>query len=228
MTYDSRAEWTKNILGQSSLAYPAEYVIRILKGSYPNLNLDKNYRGKKICDIGCGDGRNFIVMKECGFDLYGTEISQEIVDQVHSNLERIGITKTDVRVGSNDKIPFPDGFFDYLLSWNACYYMGQFTDFQSYVKEFSRVLKPNGLLIMSIPKKSCFIYHDCEKIGDGCIIVRNDPFNVRNGEVLRMFDCEEDIVRSFSPFFTNYIFGSDHDNCFGYDYHWHLVVCHKK
>ena len=41
------------------MPYPAEYVIRIFKGSYPKLNFDKkSYDGKKICDIGCGVGRN--------------------------------------------------------------------------------------------------------------------------------------------------------------------------
>lgn len=227
MVYDAKKEWTKAIFG-SYMAYPAEYVIRIFKGSYPRLNFDKDsFKNKKICDEGCGDGRNLVLLKQCGFDIYGVELTDDIVNNVTSNLQDIKID-VDIRVGTNDNIPFEDEYFDYLLSWNACYYIGELRDFSKYVTKFARVLKPNGYLILSIPKKTCFIYHSSEKLKKGYRIIRNDPFNVRNGEILRMFENENEIQKEFSGYFKNFIFGSIHDDCFGYDYHWHLVVCQKK
>jgi ubiquinone/menaquinone biosynthesis C-methylase UbiE len=101
-------------------------------------------------------------------------------------------------------------------------------NFNKYVKEFARVMKPNGYLVLSIPKKTSFIYKDSEKSNPGYQIIRNDPFNTRNGEVLRMFENENDIKKEFSTHFKNFIFGSVHDDCFGYNYHWHIVVCQKK
>ena len=228
MEYNSSYEWTKYIQSLSEIAYPAEYVIRIFKGKYPRLNLDKNFHNKKICDVGCGSGRNFVLLQECGFDLYGVEISDVIVAKVRSNLIKMNINDADIRVGSNLDIPFDDDYFDYLLSWNGCYYMGDNRNFDDYVKEFAHVLKPEGYLILSIPKKTCFIYQDSELLNKGYIIVKNDPFNIRNGEILRIFENEEEIIQSFSKHFKNFVFASVEDDCFGYNYHWHLVICRKK
>ncbi|MFA6290442.1 MAG: class I SAM-dependent methyltransferase [Victivallales bacterium] len=226
--YDAEKEWNRLFLN-AGMSFPSEYVIRILKGAYPRLNLDKDaYRDSKFCDIGCGDGRNLLLAKTCGFDIHGVEITREIVDRVKSNLRKAGVEKMDVRVGKNDSIPFGDAFFNYLLSWNACYYMGDKTDFGSYVKEFARVLDKDGYLILSIPKKSCFIFKNSEEHGEGYRIIRDDPFKVRNGEVLRIFRDEQEIEEVFSPYFKDFIFASIHDDCFGYEYHWHLAVCKRK
>ncbi len=227
--YDAKKEWNSLFLN-AGMSFPSEYVIRILKGSFPRLNLDKAaFRGSRFCDAGCGDGRNLLLAKTCGFDTFGVEISEEIVAKVRSNLSKAGIEQVDVRVGSNSKIPFGDEFFDYLLSWNACYYMGGVLDFDAYVREFARVLRKDGYLILSIPKKSCFIFKTSEPAGkEGYRIIRNDPFKVRDGEILRMFNDEKEIEAVFSPFFKDFIFASIHDDCFGYEYHWHLAVCKRK
>ncbi len=227
MDYNAKKEWTKLIL-RSEMAYPAEYVIRIFKGKYPRLHLGKNlFKNKKICDTGCGDGRNLVLLKQCGFDIYGIEMTEEILNKVKSNLRNLNIN-VDLRVGTNDSIPFEEKYFDYLLSWNSCYYMGEQSDFSKYVEEFARVIKKEGYLILSIPKKTCFIYHGSEKLKDGYQIIRNDPFNVRNGEVLRMFENKDEIKKDFSGYFKNFIFGSVYDDCFGLDYHWHLIVCQRQ
>lgn len=226
--YNSKKEWTKAYMNDSEVEYPAEYVIRIFKGTYPKLNFDKTtFIGKKICDVSCGDGRNLILLYKCGFDVYGTELTSEIVKKTKSKLINI-IPQFDIRVGTNTHIPFDDDFFDYLLSWNACYYMGDNSDFDLHVNELSRVLKKDGHLILSIPKKTCFIYKDSEQLRKGYQIIKNDPFKVRNGEILRMFKDEKEIENVFSKHFKNFTFASIHDDCFGFNYHWHLIICQKR
>lgn len=228
MGYNARESWNKEIL-RAEMAWPAEYVIRMFKGKYPNLNLRENgYENKKICDMGCGDGRNLAVLKQCGFDICGVEITDDIVERVRTNLGGIGIDDAVIKTGTNDNVPFEDECFDYFLSWNECYYMGNIENFEQYVNEFARVIKKDGYLVMSIPKKTCFIYEGSEEKKKGYQIIRKDPFNTRIGEVLRMFENEEEIQEAFSSHFKNFVFGSIHDDCFGYNYHWHLVVCQKK
>lgn len=224
--YNANSQWTR-AYSSEQMPYPAEYVIRIFKGSYPKINFDKkSYIGKKICDIGCGSGRNLVLLNECGFDLYGTELTQEIVHKAKSNLTKLNIS-AKLKIGTNDNLPFDDGFFDFLL-WNVCYYMGNNLDFDLHVKEMARVLKSQGYLILSIPKKTNFIFKESEELKDGYLIIKNDPFNVRNGEIMRVFEDYSDIESVFSKYFKNFVFASIHDDCFGYDYHWHLVSCQRK
>ncbi len=213
----------------TGFAFPAEYVIRIFKGSYPRLNLDKAaYRGKRILDLGCGDGRNLVLLNQCGFELFGVEVSELAIADAKINLNAVGVA-ADIRLGWSDSTPFPDGFFDYLLAWNVIYYMrDQKADFSAHVREAARILRPEGYLVLSIPKKSCFIFKDCKNLGAGYVVITNDPWKERIGDVFRMFDGEREIEDAFSERFKDFTFGSVHDDCFGYEYHWHLVVCRKK
>ena len=220
--------WNKALLNKKNIAYPAEYVIRIFKGDYPKLKLSKNsFLKKKICDISCGDGRNLAFLNACGFDIYGTEISQTIVNNTKKNLLKFNI-KPVLKVGNNSTINFKDNFFDYLLSWNAIYYMGETLDFNSHVNEHARVLKKNGYLVMSIPKLSFPYFKGTKKLNSEYCIIKNDPLKIRNGHILRYFKNQSEIKKAFSKKFKNFIFGSVEDDCFGYNYDWYLVICQKK
>ena len=160
-------KYNKTFLNQKNIAYPAEYVIRIFKGDYPKLKLSKNkFINKKICDVSCGDGRNLAFLNECGFDIFGTEISKEIVNKTKKNLSNFKIKPT-LKVGTNSEINFKDNFFDYVLSWNSIYYMGENLDFNSHVEEHARIMKKNGYLIMAIPKLAFHYFKGSKKVKPG-------------------------------------------------------------
>ena len=122
--------------------FPNEALIRILLGSYPDLRLEREftYRGKSFCDVGFGDGRNFHLFNFLGADLYGTEVHPDIVEHVEKHLSQRGIT-AELRDGFNHALPFPDNSMDFLISWNACYYIGQASSFEEILGGYARLLK---------------------------------------------------------------------------------------
>ncbi len=227
--YSAKKNWTKYYTGRK-LNWPSEYLIRIFKGKQPRLNLRAiPMAGKKVCDIGCGEGGNLVFLKKCGLKAYGVEISPEIVKQVKKNLAGAGI-KAELKVGANDNIPFKDNFFDFIVSWNACYYMGSIEkDFGTYVKEFARVLKPGGYGVFCLPKRTMCVFDNSKEVKPGYRMIISEPRDkVRKGEIQRVFNNEKEIKEAFGEYFENFAFGSLEDDCFGYIYHWHLMVCQKK
>ena len=86
--------------------YPTEWVIRTFLGSYPDLKIDKSkYKGGSVLDLGFGDGRNIQLLANCGLNISGVEITQQICNSVSDML----LTKNiyaDLKVGTNVNIPF--------------------------------------------------------------------------------------------------------------------------
>ncbi len=137
----------------NDMRWPNEMIVRMFKGNWKRCNFDKSlYPKQSICDVGCGDCGNFPLYKALNFKrICGVEIEQDIVDLNNKRMAALGID-ADVRVGANDKIPFENNSFDYLISWNAGYYMGKpdnYHKFEEYVEEFARVLR-GGVFLFSL------------------------------------------------------------------------------
>jgi SAM-dependent methyltransferase len=225
---DVIAGYTRFYVGQNlNKAYPSEWLVRIFMGCYPRLCLDRTqFEGRRLVDISCGDGRNLGLFADLGFEVYGTEVSQEICAAVGERLERGGV-RADLRVGTNAALPFEDEFLDYAVSWNACYYMPRDSRFDDYVNEFARVLTPTGRLILSIPKPSNFIYRDAAPVADGYVKITSDPYGIREGSVMRRFADEAEIEASFAARFEDFVFGSSEMDSFGVRNDHFIVVCRK-
>ncbi len=95
--------------------------------------------GSVIADIGCGEGYylNAISEQNC-FDIYGIDISKDAL-RYASRLIKNG----EFSVASAFSLPFADSSADCILNVFA----------PSAYEEFSRVLKPTGVLIKAVPLK---------------------------------------------------------------------------
>lgn len=229
MSYSAEKKWSELYTEDFKMAYPAEGVIRILKGTFPNLKMPKPQSGQSIIDLGCGDARHIPLFNSIGLKSYGVEISESIVQKLDKDINALGMD-AEFAVGDNSNVPFEDNFFDYMLSWNSCYYMSLGNkDFTIHVKEMSRVIKPGGWLICSIPKSTCFIFRNSvEWEKTGYRIIKDDYFNKRDGEVMRCFSSADEVESEFGSEFSKFNFADIHMDWFGLNYHWFVFVAQKK
>jgi ubiquinone/menaquinone biosynthesis C-methylase UbiE len=206
--------------------YPTEFVVRTMLANYPHLKLKKPIPGNTILDVGFGDGRNTVLLCDCGLNVSGIEITQGIVDQTRRRLSKLGHTP-DLRVGRNSSIPFEDGEFNYILACHCCYYCDEGQTLLDNLKEYSRVLKKDGFLIASVANKSSYIFDGAEELPDGSMIIKNDPYNNRKGYRLHAFAATPDVEQYFSPLFKNFSFGSANNDYFGISERVFWAVCQK-
>jgi SAM-dependent methyltransferase len=92
---------------------------------------------KRLLDLGCGDKPFLYIYK----DYVETSVGIDVAQTIH------GTEKVDI-IYDGKKIPFPDGEFDYVFSTEVMEHVPEPKDF---LKEAYRVLKPGGVLIMTVP-----------------------------------------------------------------------------
>jgi SAM-dependent methyltransferase len=153
----------------------------------------------------------------------GSEITADIVKILAASFP-----DADLRVGTCACLPWPEATFDYLLSWNSCYYMNTGATFKDHVVEMMRVLKPGGFIVCSVPKADCFIFRNCETIDGQYVTILDEHFGLRNGEVMRRFLFVEELEYVFSPYFTDFCHASIDIDMFGLAYNWHVFTAKKK
>lgn len=102
-------------------------------------------KGKRVLDIGCGEGYGAAGMRAAG-------ASHVIAVDVAENAVRHAkeVYGLDARAGSAEAIPLEDGSVDVVVSFETIEHLKKP---QRFLSECSRVLKPNGILLLSSPDR---------------------------------------------------------------------------
>src|SRR3989344_4369465 len=137
--------------GASFLQYPADWIIR-----FHNLYLKKHLPKGKVLDYGCGTANNSIFFIDKGYDVWGTEVSENSLPLIAKNLERnnldIGKWMPRFSIIPTDatRLPFKNGLFDLVVSNQVLYYLSSEKQIRKVCKELYRVLKPGGLVFFTM------------------------------------------------------------------------------
>lgn len=182
--------WDKIYRKGKILEYPNENLVRFV--SY----LFKTPKNKKLLDLGFGSGNNLIHLLKKRFKCYGCEISPAAVELTKKRLKTIGLS-ADLKL-LNDKIPYPNDFFDIVVSWQVLYYNSQ-KSFYFMLKEVGRVLKHRGQFIVTLVRKDDIIVNYSDKIGKNIYKV-NKKLPSQKGAIIYVVQNKKDIEKLFSNF----------------------------
>lgn len=97
---------------------------------------------RAVLDLGCGVGRHALFLAEAGFAVEGIDGSPVGIEEARKSAAARGLN-VNLQEAPADLLPFADGAFDYVLSWNVIYHGNQ-GDVGRRLAEIWRVLKPGG------------------------------------------------------------------------------------
>ena len=111
--------------------------------------------GHAIVDIGCGNGSILRQLAGHGYrDLSGVEVSDYAV-------ERLRASGINMWRGSIPKLPIPDARFDVVIASQVLEHVIQRRRF---VREISRILKPDGRAFIFVPDDCLGPIDECEHV----------------------------------------------------------------
>lgn len=96
----------------------------------------------RALEIGCGEGRVSRELKKLGFRVTATDAVAELVEAA-----RLADSAEDYAVADAKNLPFDDGQFDLVVAYNV---LMDVENVPVTVQEIRRVMKPNGMLFISL------------------------------------------------------------------------------
>lgn len=103
--------------------------------------------GKKVLDIACGEGYGSNLLASKAAHVTGMDIDQPTIEKAGAKYKRDNLS---FAVAKAEKIPAADNVFDLVVSFETLEHL---QDHHAMIKEIKRVLKPDGLLLISTPDK---------------------------------------------------------------------------
>jgi 2-polyprenyl-6-hydroxyphenyl methylase/3-demethylubiquinone-9 3-methyltransferase len=110
----------------------------------------------KVADIGCGAGTQSRLWAELGCEVHGLDVNAPLLQLARERAEAAGYM-IDFVVGSAVSLPWPDEYVDVCL---AAELLEHVADWQGCLNEFSRIVRPGGVLFLSTTNVLCPIQQE--------------------------------------------------------------------
>lgn len=156
--------------------YPDENIVRFISQNYvKKFGIDNNFSYKTskppiALDLGCGTGRNLIMMSEMGVISYGYDLSETAINFVNkwANKKNLDI---NLKFGDLAELPYESNFFDFVICHGVLDHVTKDTRIHG-IKEVERVLKDQGKFFVSLISKADSAYSDGQEIEKDTFLIK--------------------------------------------------------
>ena len=173
--------------------------------------------GARILDLGAGVGRHALWLAAQGFDVTALDAAPEGLSVI---AEAGGVATVEGRM---DKLPFEDGAFDHVLSWNVIYHGDEDVLLRT-IAEIRRVLTSGGTFLGTM-LSTRRLPHERAK-AEGREISRNTwVFEAEAGsdkDHPHYFCNAADLIGLFQGFEVRRLEDREHETAGSF--HWHLIM----
>lgn len=158
--------------------------------------------GERVLDAPCGHGRIANLLAAEGCAVVGVDAAEMFLDRARADAEALGVD-VDYRHGDLRVLPVVDGELDAAVSWFTSFGYFDDADNQAVLREYARVLKPGGRLLIEMLSRDNIIrrhtpapFAYVASVGDDQLIdqstfdpitgrIETDRMIVRDGRVSR-------------------------------------------
>ncbi|OJI09206.1 MAG: hypothetical protein COV08_01800 [Candidatus Vogelbacteria bacterium CG10_big_fil_rev_8_21_14_0_10_49_38] len=158
--------------------------IDIYKTALKMLSLKGN---EDIFEAGCGNGDVLLGLRRNGYTgrLVGMDINDKMFNEAKKIQKQENLRPIEFKIGSADKLPFPDKSFDLIFAFFMLYHV---PDINKTLIEWKRVLKDSGKILIATASSSNKPKHKIfKKLIEESVKETTSPqfshfFNLENGE----------------------------------------------
>jgi ubiquinone/menaquinone biosynthesis C-methylase UbiE len=111
--------------------------------------------GKKVLEIGCGNGADGTLFARAGADYTGVDLTDAAIEASRKHFEVLGLKGT-FQIENAERLSFPDDSFDFVYSYGVLHHTAHPLNAFSEVR---RVLKTGGRAVLMLYHKHSFNYY---------------------------------------------------------------------
>ncbi len=224
--WKAKNSFNKSLGAKFPPSYPNEMLVKICSSKKYSRLTNNLFSDKKlkVCEIGCLSGNNIRFFLDKKWKTYGVEINKDLIKLAKKNLKRFKLKANQLKIGNNENLPFKSNYFDLLVSINTIHYSsGKKID--DAIKEYSRVLKKNGLVIIETPSPKHDAVMNSKKKKDNLWIWKWGGF--RNNQVVGFFDNKIKLKKKLKKFFSKVQINERSEVYDDIKLYWYFAVCKK-
>ena len=130
----------------------------------------------RFLDLGTGPGTQANQLAKRGFDVTGTDLSENAIEKAKTLSNKVNFLTDDFL---NSKLP--DNEFDYIFD-RGCFHVFDISQRQKYVEQIKRILKNNGKLFLK-----------CMSIDEKNLPDNEAPYKFSKQQIIDIFSNDFDI-----------------------------------